>query len=156
MKINWEIILLPGIYIFSCSKLKVKNLPSALTSGVTLTGVSEVEVILNVAGYVVSPFVFDPVCVWLFIIPDENSKQDDHRNLPDEADRREADPNVGVPLPTEKIPHDAASVLSPPSGPRSGPAPWRTSANIGVQVLLGGVFSLSTHTLGVDAHMLAE
>lgn len=63
MTMNQEIIILPGIYISPCSKVKVKHLPSALTSGVTLTGVSEVEVILNVAGYVVSLFVYDPVSI---------------------------------------------------------------------------------------------
>lgn len=85
---------------------------SALTlRDATLTGVSEVEIVLDVAADVVSPFVLNPVCVRLFVIADENSKQDDHGNLPDEADRREADPHVGAALPAEKVPHAAWRVL---------------------------------------------
>lgn len=115
----------PGISSFSCSKIQRPALRSDLT--VTLTRISEVEIVLDVAGDVVSPFVLNPVCVRLFIIPDENAKQNNHRNLPDEADCREADPDVGRPLPAEEIPHDARCVcvcvccgLSPQPGPRSG------------------------------------
>lgn len=88
-----------------------KDEPSALTSRAALTRISEVEIVLDVTGDVVLPSELNPVCVRLFVIADENSKQDDHRNLPDEADCREADANVGRPLPVEKIPHDARCVL---------------------------------------------
>lgn len=109
----------PGIHIFSCRKFKVKTQPSALTLQATLTRISEVEIILDIAGDVVFPSELNPVCVRLFVIPDENSKQDNHRNLPNKADCREADPNIGTPLPAEKIPHDACCVLSALSSARS-------------------------------------
>lgn len=83
-----------------------------------LTGISEVEVIFNVARNVVFPSELWPVCVRLLIIPDENSKQDDHSNLPDEADCRQTNTHIGVLWPAEKIlytltavPHVDASVV---------------------------------------------
>lgn len=85
--------------------------PSALTLRAPLTRISVVEIILNIAGDVVTLFVLNPVCVRLFVVADENSKQNNHRNLPDEADCRQADPNVGGSLAAEKIPHGARSVL---------------------------------------------
>lgn len=131
---SWDLQLL-------LQQIQSQSPPSALTLRATLTRISEVEIVLDVAGDVVSPFVLDPVCVRLLVIPDENSKQNNHRNLPDEADCREADPDVGTPLPAEKIPHDAWCVcrrLSPQPGPRSGRAPWRASANISVQAQVEG------------------
>lgn len=75
-----------------------------------LTGISEVEVILNITSDVVFPFILYPMCIWLFIIPDENSKQHNHSNLPDKADCRETDPNIGVLLAAEKIAHAVTTV----------------------------------------------
>lgn len=40
--------------------------------------------------------VFDPMGVRLLIITNENTKQDDHSNLPDKADYWETDSNIGV------------------------------------------------------------
>lgn len=55
------------------------------------------------------------------IIPDENSKQYNHSNLPHEADSRQTDAHIGVLLLAEKIahpvttaPHDADSLLMLP------------------------------------------
>lgn len=62
----------------------------------SLTWVSEVEVILNVAGYVFLFSVLYPVCVRLFVVADEDPKQDDHGYLPHEAHSWEADADVGV------------------------------------------------------------
>lgn len=89
-----------------------KNQPCAPASRAALTRISVVEIILDIAGDVVSLFVLNPVCVRLFVIPDEHSKENNHRNLPHEADGREADPNVGVPLPAEEIPHGAWWLLA--------------------------------------------
>lgn len=76
-----------------------------------LTGISEVEVILDVAGDVVAPFVLYPAsCVWLLVIADENSKKNNHSDLPDKADGRQANPNVGVLPPAEKTAHALTTV----------------------------------------------
>ena len=40
-------------------------------------------------------FVLMPVRVGLFVVSDEDTEQDDHGDLPDEADRGETDPHVG-------------------------------------------------------------
>lgn len=77
---------------------------------VLLTGISEVEVILNVTSDVVILFMLYPMCVWLLIIPDENSKQHNHSNLPDKADSRQTDPNIGVLSAAEQIAHAVATV----------------------------------------------
>lgn len=89
---------------------KVAFLCSANFRVVVLTGISEVEVILNVAGDVVLLFVLYPMCVRLLIIPDENSKQHNHSNLPDKADSWQTDPNVRVLTPAEEIAHALATV----------------------------------------------
>lgn len=51
-----------------------------------------------------------PMCVWLLIIPDENSKQHNHSNLPDKADSRQTDPNIGVLSAAEQIAHAVTTV----------------------------------------------
>lgn len=83
-----------------------------------LTGISEVEVVFNIAGEVVTPPELWPMCVWLLIVSDENSKQDNHSNLPDKADSWQTNTHIGVLLPAEKItktlttvPHDDESLL---------------------------------------------
>lgn len=63
---------------------------------VSLTWISEIEVVLSVAGYVFFFPVLYPVRVGLFVIADEDAKQDDHRNLPHEAHSWETDTDVGV------------------------------------------------------------
>lgn len=40
--------------------------------------------------------VLHPVRVRFFVVTHEESKQDDHSDLPDEAHRGQADPHVGV------------------------------------------------------------
>lgn len=71
-----------------------------------LTWVSEIEVIFYITRYVVFNPEFLPVCIRLFIVPDENAKQDDHGHLPDEADRRQTNPHIGVLVGTkEPVPH---------------------------------------------------
>ncbi len=40
--------------------------------------------------------VLRPVCIRLFIITHKQSKQDDHGNLPHEADQRQSDPDAKV------------------------------------------------------------
>lgn len=66
-----------------------------------LTGISEVEVIFDVTRDVVGLFVLYPVCICLLVISDENSKQDDHSYLPDEAHGGQADPHISVLLRTQ-------------------------------------------------------
>lgn len=62
----------------------------------SLTWISEIEVVLNVTGYVFFFSVLDPVRIRLFVIADEDPKQDDHCYLPDEAHSWKTDANVGV------------------------------------------------------------
>lgn len=96
---------------------------------IVLTGISVVEVIFDIAGDVLMQFGLCPMCVWLIIIPDENSKQHNHGNLPDEADSRQTNTNIGVLLPAEKIAHalttiphgDAADDDDAPITPQQGP-----------------------------------
>lgn len=77
-----------------------------------LTGISEVEIIVNVAGDVVFLFVLSPMCICLWIIPNKNSKQHNHSNLPDKADSRQANTQIGVLLLAEKaVPHSDDSLL---------------------------------------------
>lgn len=61
-----------------------------------LTWISEVEVILNVTRYVFFFPVLYPVRIWLLVIADEDSKQDDHCYLPHEAHSWKADADVSV------------------------------------------------------------
>lgn len=82
-----------------------------------LTGISEVEVVVQVRE-VLRLLVLHPVCIGLNVVSDEKPKQDDHSDLPDEADCRQTDAYVGVLLRAEKVSHDAALIT-----------PWpRTSA----------------------------
>lgn len=62
----------------------------------SLTWISEIEVVLNVTGDVVFFPVLYPVSIRLFIIADEDPKQDDHCYLPHEAHSWKADADVGV------------------------------------------------------------
>ncbi len=62
----------------------------------TLTWVSVVEVILNVTRDVVLMLVLRPVCIRLLVITHKHSKQDDHGDLPHEADQRQGDPDIRV------------------------------------------------------------
>lgn len=75
-----------------------------------LTGISEVEVVLDVAGDVVGPSVLWPAAAGLLVVADENPEQNDHGNLPHEADSRQADPNVGVLPAAEKVARSLAAV----------------------------------------------
>lgn len=77
-----------------------------------LTWVSEVEVVLDVTRDVFLVFVLGPVCIWFFIVTHKQSEQDDHGDLPHEADPRQADPDVRVfgPAPeasaaVDEVPH---------------------------------------------------
>ena len=63
---------------------------------VALTWVSEVEVILNVAGDVVFPPELLPVSVRLLVVSDEDPEQDNHGDLPHKADSGQGDPHVGA------------------------------------------------------------
>lgn len=78
-----------------------------------LTGVSEVEVILYVAGDVFMGLGLYPVCVRLLVVADEDSEEDDHGDLPDEADYRQCKTDVGVLWPTETV---FASLAAIPHG----------------------------------------
>lgn len=70
----------------------------------TLTWISEVKVILNVTWYVFFFPVLYPVCVRLLVVTDEDSKQDDHRRLPHEANCRETNANICVLWTVTQIP----------------------------------------------------
>lgn len=61
-----------------------------------LTWISEVEVILNVTRYVFFFPVLYPVRIRLFVVADEDSKQDNHCCLPNEAHSWKADADIGV------------------------------------------------------------
>lgn len=78
-----------------------------------LTGVSEVEVILYVAGDVFMGLGLYPVCVRLLVVADEDSEEDDHGNLPEETDNRQCKTDVGVLWPTETV---FASLAAIPHG----------------------------------------
>lgn len=55
--------------------------------------------------------MLDPVCVRLLVVSDENSKQDDHGDLPHEADGGQTHAYVGVLLraqETAEVPHGEA------------------------------------------------
>lgn len=62
----------------------------------SLTRISEIEVIFNVTGYVFFFSELYPVSISLFIIANEDPKQDDHCNLPHEAHSWKTDADVGV------------------------------------------------------------
>ena len=62
----------------------------------TLTGVAEVEVVLDVAGDVILPPELLPVGVGLLVVADEDPEQDDHGDLPHEADGRQGHPHIGA------------------------------------------------------------
>lgn len=70
----------------------------------SLTWISEVEVILNVTGYVFFFLVLYPVRIRLFIVPDEDPKQDDHCCLPHEAHGWKTEADVGVFLTVAEVP----------------------------------------------------
>lgn len=82
----------------------------ARRSDVILTGISEVEVIFDVTGEVFMSFVLHPMGIRLLIIPNENSKQNNHSDLPDEADGRQTDADIGVLLPAEIAAHALCTV----------------------------------------------
>ena len=54
--------------------------------------------------------MFCPMCIRLLIIADENSKQDNHSNLPHKADSWQTNTHIGVLLPAEKISHALTTV----------------------------------------------
>lgn len=70
----------------------------------SLTWISEVEVILNVTWYIFFFPVLYPVWIRLFVVTDEDSKQDDHRRLPHEANCWETDANICVLWTVAQIP----------------------------------------------------
>lgn len=61
-----------------------------------LTWIPVVEIVLYVAGYVVSFSVVDPVWICFDIISNEDPEQDDHGHLPHCANRRQTDANIGI------------------------------------------------------------
>lgn len=86
------------IYLNKCKKKK-KTLPN-----VKLTGISVVEVVLNVTADVVVFLHLGPVTVRLLVVANENPKKYNHGDLPHKADGRQTDTHVGVLVPAEEIP----------------------------------------------------
>lgn len=70
----------------------------------SLTWISVIEVVLNVTGYVIFFSVLYPVRIRLFVIADEDPKQDDHCYLPHEAHSWKTDADVGVFLTVAEVP----------------------------------------------------
>lgn len=67
-----------------------------------LTWISEVELVLEVRE-VLFLFQLYPVSICLLVVADEDPKQHNHSNLPDEADGRQADADVGVLLRPKEV-----------------------------------------------------
>lgn len=61
-----------------------------------LTGVSEVEIILYVTGQVHVSLLLLPVCISFGAEAHEDSEEDDHGHLPEEADERQPPAQVRV------------------------------------------------------------
>lgn len=76
--------------------LRSSNKDRDVLRKLSLTWISEIEVVLNVTGYVIFFPVLYPVRIRLFVIADEDPEQDDHCYLPHEAHSWKTDTDVGV------------------------------------------------------------